>query len=415
MSARLNFVLGLVLALLPCCRTAAEQEATKSQIATGDWMSAKAEIYRELAVRSLRGGDPDRTRKLLAEALQFEEGDVRSIQVLARLSLTSGDLVEAKSYTQWWLRLEPDSIPALCLAGIIEESLGHTAEAETYFLRARDLDKADPRPLIDLHTFYLNRGREKEAAVVRADLRRRFPQSHEVLLDHGAYLESRGQWGEALESLQEARCMRPDDLDLAARVGTAALLDDRDEVLGELDRGLPPHARLADASLALILSAARLRAGDEEGVLQELELLEGPARRDPVICLLRGEILIGRKDLTGAEAAFREALAQDERLARAHGGLGRVHLLRGQPDAARRALRRAVELAPRGAENRALLAACMAQVCDFDNAYEQLAVARESGGAARLVAEVELRYPQLAAIAPAPRRGSASEDSDDGK
>ncbi len=388
----------LAATLLAACQTVSESPAT--EVDAGEWMTAKAGIYRELALRSLRSGDHDRTRQLLAEAVQFEAGDVHSLELLARLSLASGSLMEAKSYARWWLELEPDSAPALCLNGIIDESLGNLVEAEEFFRRATALDAADPRPLIDLHTFLLNRGREVEATAVRTDARRRFPDRCEVLLDYGAYLESRGRWREALMVFQEARAERPDDLDLAVRVGTAALLGGREEVLVDLERELPPHARLQDPSLVLLLAALRLRGGDDQGVLEELDFLEGTARDDPILWLLRGEILAGRRDLAGAEAAFREALDRDDSLARAHGGLARVHLERGQHDAAGRALEHAVELEPRNAVHRALLAACLVQVGDLDKAREHFEVARSSGAAPDLVRDVERRFPELVSSPP---------------
>ena len=383
----------LSLALLAGCETVRETPTT--EIDAKQWLTAKAEIYRELAMRSLRGGDPDRTRRLLAEAVQFEGGDVRSLQLLARLSLVSGELVEAKSYARWWLKLEPESIPALCLNGIVDESLGNHAEAEAFFRQAATIDAEDPWPLIDLHTFLLNRGKETEATAVRELTMRKFPDCSEVLIDHGSYLESQGHWMEALVVFQEARELQPEDLDLAVRVGTAALLAGQDQVLLELEDHLPPRTRLEDASLALLLAAMRLRTGDDEAALGELDLLQGSAREDPVVWLLRGEILLSRQDLTGAEAAFRETLHRDERIARAHGGLARVYLARKQQDAAGRSLQRAVELDPRNAVNRALLAACLAQACDFARASEHLEVARRSGNAPLLVHEIERRFPQL--------------------
>jgi Flp pilus assembly protein TadD len=386
---------ALPLALLASCQTVSS--TPEIAVDSEQWLAAKAEIYRDLALRSLRSGDLERARQLLSEAVQFEEDDVRSLQLLGRLCLASGDLVEAKTYSRWWLRLEPDSVSALCLNGIIDESLGNFAEAEGFFHRACDLDPDDPRPLVNLHTFLLNRGREAQAASVRKLTRERFPDCHEVLLDHASYLESRGQWTSALEVFQEARELRPQDLELAVRAGTAALLGDREEVLVELERELPPRARLEDASLALLLATQRLRSGDEEAVLQELDLLGGAAREDPVVCLLRGEILLGRQDLAGAEAAFRDALRHDDQMARAHAGLARVQLARGQQHAATRTLQRAVDLEPRNAVSRALLAACLASVGDLERASEHLDVARYSGKAALLIQEIEQRFPALVA------------------
>lgn len=376
------------------CRTV--DEPTKKEVNVAGWMEAKADIYRELAMRSLRGGDPDRTKKLLAEAVQFEAGDVQSLQLLARLNLASGDLVEAKSYARWWLQLEPESVPALCLNGIVDESLGNHEEAEASFRRAVILDTDAPWPLIDLHTFLLDRGEEVEAAAVREATLQRFPECHEVLLDHGAYLESHGQWAEALAEYQAARKLKPEDLDIAVRVGTTALLDGRDDVLAELEQSLPPRARLEDATLALLLYTSRLRAGDEESALRELDLLARSAGSDPYHWLLRGELLLGREDLVGAEAAFREALRLDDELARAHAGLARVHLSRGSIDAALRSLRRAVELNPLSAVDRGLLAGCLARVGETEKAREHLDAARRTGAAPRLVAEIEGRFPELA-------------------
>ncbi len=384
------------LALTPGCQSIGEDSVTEAQVSSDEWLSAKAEIYRELAKRSLHGGDPDRTLKLLTEAVQFEQGDVESIQLLARLHLASGDLMDARTCVAWWLRLEPQSVSALCLAGIIEESLENMEAAERLYCLAIEADERDPMPLIDLHTFLLNNGRLTDAAVMRRRVLEQFPNRYEVLLDYGAFLESRGEWGEALMVLQEVRDLQPADLDLAVRVGTAALLVENDEAMERLEEELPPRARTENVSLALILAAVRLRAGDKEGVLLELDLLEKAGRHDPVISLLRGEILMAGDDLSGAEIAFQEALRQDSSLARAYSGLARVYLIRGQPDAARRSLESAVKFDPRSVENRALYAACLAQMGDLDSAREHLQVARVVGSAPLLVADVVRRFPQLA-------------------
>ena len=68
-------------------------------------------------------------------------------------------------------------------------------------------------------------------------------------------------------------------------------------------------------------------------------------------------------------------------------------IARGKPDAAGRALRRAVELEPASAVNRALLAACLARVGDLEQASEHFEVARISGRAPELVREIEERLP----------------------
>lgn len=398
----------LALGLATGCQTVGDTPPSEANISSEDWLTAKAEIYRELALRSLRGGDPERTRRLLTEAVQFEEGDVQSIQLLARMNLSAGKLLEAKSCADWWLRLQPESVQALCLSGIVEESLGNIAAAEARFREAIAVDRTQVMPHVDLHTFLLNHGREAEAQGLREEMSVRFPECHEIHVDHGAFLENQGDWNQALVSFERAREIKPRDLKLATRVGTAALMLDEGQRLEDLERELPPHARLEDASLTLVLAAGRLRTGDQAGVLEDLDLLTGQARRDPVVSLLRAEILLAQKDLSGAETAFRAALSQDDQLARAHSGLGRVHLMRGQPDAARRSLQRCVEIDPRGVESRALYAACLAQSGDWERAREHYVVARESGLAPRLLTEIERRYPRLVEE---PQTSQSSEES----
>jgi tetratricopeptide (TPR) repeat protein len=92
------------------------------------------------------------------------------------------------------------------------------------------------------------------------------------------------------------------------------------------------------------------------------------------------------------------------RAARAHAGIGRVHLARGQPHAAARAFEAAAQFDPDHAVYQALLAASLARSGDPVRAAQHLAIARRNPDALPLIEELLRQHPEIATAGREERR-----------
>jgi len=363
----------------------------------GEWRSAKSRMYQDLARQCLQAEDHERAQRLLQQAVQFDAGDARSLELLAQIAQSGGDLATATSAAQMLLRLQPESVAGWCTVGAVAEARNQNDAAEAAYRRALAATTTDPRPAIDLHRLLLAQGRESEAAALRDRLTTQFPRLIEARLDHGAHLAAGGHWGDAATAFEAALAIQPDDAGAATGMALGAIMSNAPATALSLSDRLPPRARIENPSLQLTLAIAHLQEGDCDAALRELELTD-PVLADRVsLRVLRGEILFRMQRLDAAQVEFERALALAPDTARAHAGLGRILLLQKRHHAAVRALQRAVQLQPGNRASQALLTAALAATGDLDAARRQLATLRRLADAGALVAELERLHPGLAA------------------
>ncbi|MBK8974937.1 MAG: tetratricopeptide repeat protein [Planctomycetes bacterium] len=384
---------GLLLSgLLGGCSVTGDRGAT---LDAGSWRSSKARMYHDLALQCLRGGDHERARSLLQQAVQFDGNEPRTLELLTRLAYGDGELATARNAAQMLLQLDPTSVTAQCTLAAVAEDEGRTDVAEAGYRRALELTRDDPRPAIGLHRLLLNQGREADAELLRGSIAERFPRNAEVWLDRGAQLAAGQRWSDAAVAYGSALAVEPDNVDAATSCALSAVLSGRPGEAATIGDQLAPRARTGHVDLALILATARLRAGEPEAALRELEPVERQLGGRSAVRILRGEILLHLHRLDAAREEFEAALATEPGAARAHAGLGRVYLQQGRHQEAARALQLAVQREPGNGVTRALLAAGLASIGDSTGAAFQLARARELPDAARLVPEVERLFPAL--------------------
>lgn len=381
-----------------CCLAAActsTSPGPRDPLDAAEWRSAKSRMYVDLARQCLRAEDHVRARRLLQEAVQFGGNDRPTLELLARLAYTQGDLDTAAVAAAALQRIDPDSVAAWCTLGAIAEARDDHVGAERCYRSALAAAPDEARPAIDLHRLLLAQSRDAEATTLRGQLQ--LSALPAARLDHGAHLAAAGRWHDASEAFDRALQARPGDAAAANGFALCAVLGARPEAAVALGERLPPHARGDNPSLALTLAIAHLRAGDCARALAELDLAAAasPPRAD--LHVLRGETLLLLQRTEAARAAFEAALAVDPDRARAHAALGRIHLAEGRAHAARRALQRAAQLEPDDGVHHAMLAAAEASAGDLAAAAAHVAVARRHPATAPLLQELLRVHPALAA------------------
>lgn len=402
MSTRIFHAALALAAILGGCTTF--ETTPRDPLDAAEWRSTKSRMYQDLALQCLRAGDHDRARRLLQQAVQFDSKDHSTLELLARLAQAQGDLDTATQAAKLLQESEPQSIAALCTLGGVAEARNQYDEADALYRRAMAIAPGDERPAIHLHRLLLTRARDADADALRAQLAARFPSAIEANLDHGAHLAASGQWTSAAAAYQAALAVRPEDASAATGFALSTVMDRRPNEALELGKRLPPHVRTEHPSLALTMAIAHLRAGDCPSALRELDLLGSAARGTPALRMLRGEILLESAHLEAAQVEFEAALLVAPSTARAHAGVGRVHLARGKPHAAARAFELAVQFDPDNAVSQVLFAISLARSGDLSRAARHVGIARQSPEALPLIEELIRQHPDLAATGGEERR-----------
>jgi serine/threonine-protein kinase len=107
-------------------------------------------------------------------------------------------------------------------------------------------------------------------------------------------------------------------------------------------------ARALRPDLGVSLATALLRSGREREGLDLFAWLVQERPDNPYLHFRQGTALHDRRELDGAVACYRKALALDPKFARAWAALGQTHLMAGRLDEAREATRRALAFLPPG-------------------------------------------------------------------
>jgi tetratricopeptide (TPR) repeat protein len=293
------------------------------------------------------------------------------------------------------------------LMGALEVAQGDLPAARSAFERAAAAAVETRRAVTSLALVELHLGEAAAAASRLRELLARLPQSVDVRQLLAQALVAAGHPGEAIQELEEARLVAPEDPELAFTLATAYLREDKVEAAAALfaevgvARPIPEtwvligrtyrdfrHYEHARAALhgALEMNPQVLRA---HYYLGSLELLaEGRAHLDEAIGhfdrelavapgdslthLYRGMALVEARRFDQAQPSLRRASAAEPPQADAFLYLGRSHLALGQTAAAVTALRRALELAA---------AAAKAHDRQLESIHYQLAVALRDSGA----------------------------------
>lgn len=385
----------LLVFCLSACAT--NEPDGRDPLDAGEWRTTKSRMYQDLALQCLQAEDHDRARRLLQQAVQFDPRDGKSLELLARLAFAHGDLATAKGAAQLLLKLDAESIAALCTLGAVHEARSQLVEAEALYRQALAFAQTDPRPFIDLHRLLLLAGRETEATELRRAGADRFPRAIETELDHGAHLAATSQWGAATTAFDRALAIQPNDASAVTGFALSAVMSQQPAAALDLGNRLPPHARADNPSLLLTLAIAHLQAGDYEAALRELDLGGRETKNRTAMRVLRGEILFRMQHIEAAQAEFEAAIALDPDAARAHASLGRIHLMQRNYHAATRSLQRAVAIQSGNGSSHALLAASLAATGDLAAATRHLVIAGRLPNTAPLLAELARLHPALTA------------------
>ena len=299
----------------------------------------------------LEKGDVPAARERFEKLKSMQPQHPETMLYEAQFAFLDKNHARVRELTDQLLRLAPDNVRVLQLAGVNEMRLNSLTLAETHLSKVVKLAPQTVVPRQLLARIYTRTGQPGKALEVLKPLMdspnadaNSLTLAGEALLQTGDLAKAEAAFARAAKASPRATTARTAlALGQLARGHTAGGFEEL-EAIAAADPGIR-------ANMALI--AARVRTRDIPGALKAIDELEKKQPDSPVAHAMRGSVLLQKKDTAGATASFEKALKIDPLYYPATAGLASIDLADGRPEAAQKRFEDLLRADPKSA--RALL------------------------------------------------------------
>ncbi|MFN7725240.1 MAG: XrtA/PEP-CTERM system TPR-repeat protein PrsT [Rubrivivax sp.] len=272
----------------------------------------------------------------------------------ARMAILDKDYKKARELTQQLLRISPENVGVLQLAGAVESASGSLVVAESYLSKALSLDPGLPAARLNMGRAYLRMGQPLKALRVLEPLLGAKSSLPDALGVAGeAYLQL-GDPQSAEQLFIRAAKVAPEDT--KARTALALLRLSR----GDSEAAFSQLAAIAEASqdtaAEMATVSARLKRKEFDAALAALEKMSKKQPNSATVPELRGMVLSAKKDYAGARKAYEEALSREPGRFNTVASLASLDLMENKFENAEKRVREAIASDPRNHSARMALA-----------------------------------------------------------
>lgn len=272
----------------------------------------------------------------------------------AYLSYVDHDLPKANERLQQLLRIVPDNLAVLQLAGVVEAQQGALVLAENHFLKALSINPDLPTARLNLARVYIAVEQPAKGLETLKPLLTAGAGSAEANAVAGDALLRLGDPAGAEIRFNRASQLNPDDVKSRTAVALARL--SRGNTSAGFDDLSALAAKSTDTYPDLALVSARLKRSEFGAALAAADNMVKKAPKDARGYEIRGRILLAMKDFPAARAAFEQALKADPNLYAATANLTQLDLKQKQNAQARARLEAGIAADPRNYYLRLLMA-----------------------------------------------------------
>lgn len=327
-------------------------------------------------------GRPGEALQPLEQAVQDAPKDTSALLLLANLYVLQGDKVQAEAVFRKLVEVSPSYSSYAALAGFLAV-VGRDDEAEQAYRAAIERAKGKDRPKahITLSNFLISRGRGADAERVLEQGIEALDDDLDLVYTLARMYQLRGAAAEADGIIQRAAGERPSDpMPLVILSRYRAERGDFEGALEASDRALAaaPDDIQTRLQRAELLVDVGVRGGNKERILEGRRMVEAVIKTEenvPAALYVRGKVELAEGNREAAAKTLRGVIDLQPDWALPHYVLGAALFANGDPQGARTALARAVELDPTNAEARKLLVQVHAALGDLDLATQ---LARQS-------------------------------------
>lgn len=309
--------------------------------------------HNALVMQLLREGDTAAAKEALAAMRTAAASHPATRYLEALMDYQEGRLADAREKLTLALKTAPDFLPAELLAGTVLVRLNDHALGRTHLLRV--LERA-PRAVAArrvLVASHLATGEAERALDLLQPLLEQPELDAPLLGLAGQVLLANGAFERAQTYFERAAKAAPEDARARMQLGVARLAaGDADAAFADLSSASQMDEGGIQADLALVVG--HLRRGEHDAALQAQAQLERKQPDNPLVHNLRGGLMLAKRDVPAARAAFEKALSIQPGYLSAAVNLARLDLSEQRPDDALGRIRKVVEQDSRNVE--ALLA-----------------------------------------------------------
>lgn len=293
----------------------------------------------------LQSGKIDEAATRVTDMTKVAEKHPLTQYLQALVAVRRGRLAEAKPFIDETVRLLPDYLPGRLLAGSIYAGLREHTVAQEHLSRvvARAPRHDGARRMLALSL--LESGAPKQAMETLEPLLDAPKPAVETLRVAGRIHAALGEAKEAAEVFEKVVASNPNDAAARTQLGISRLLAGRgDAGVDDLESASELSSSEGEADLALIMVQARRGKLDE--AMAAAQALERKRPQDPQTYVLKGGLLLAKRDVPGARAALGKALELNPAYLPAAIGLARLDVAEKHPDDARKRFESVIQTAP---------------------------------------------------------------------
>ncbi|NHZ97182.1 PEP-CTERM system TPR-repeat protein PrsT [Massilia sp. CCM 8734] len=251
----------------------------------------------------------------------------------AMLDFTQGKHAAALESLQQVLRVAPDHMPSVLLAGAVHFTLKSLPQAEQNLKKYHEAHPENDYARKLLASTRIAAGDPKGAIAVLAPVLAASQDPQLLAIAGKAYTDNR-EFGKATGLLERASTLDPKKAQLRTALGLSKLEQGEEaRALSELELASTLDQTTSTAGTTLAMTALRLNQFDK--ALAALVPLEARTPGDPILLNLKGLALLGKKDQAGARIAFEKALSLHPDFFPALDNLARLDMQASKLDATR--------------------------------------------------------------------------------
>lgn len=285
--------------------------------------------------------------------LETAEADVKKITQLAPQSLSSSYLQallnferkkypEARDHLQEVFKITPDHMPSILLAGATDYSLGSYKQAESHLARYLSRHPGHSYGRRVLAATQLKQGEADKALETLAPLLAAGTLDVQALVLAGEAYRIKHDPSKAAEYLARATEIDPGNAAIQAQLGFSHLAaGDSQLAIAELENAasLDSGQHRAD----ILLAMAHLDRKEYDKALAAIDALEKKLKNSALPHTLRGNVFLGKNDLSSARRSFEQALAIDPAFFPAIARLAQLDIRDKKPDVAQKRFERVLD------------------------------------------------------------------------
>jgi putative PEP-CTERM system TPR-repeat lipoprotein len=279
----------------------------------------------------LRQNKPELARERLADMKKAVGKHPSALYLQAFMDFREGKLKEARDEIEQVIRLAPDFLPGRLLAGSIYLRLNEQQQAQA------NLQKVLGHPLarrMMVASLLASKDVTRAEEVLKPLLERGKSDPGVMNLAGQVYL-AKGDFDRSADYFERVVHLDPKNAQAMTRLGVAKLGGgETQEAFEDLESASKLDEGSTQADVALIL--AHLRRGELDKAMAAQATLERKQPDNPQTYNLKGGILMAKKDLPGARAAFEKALSLQPTFLPAVVNLVRMDLAEKHPEEAKK-------------------------------------------------------------------------------